>query len=330
MEYVIVKYTASYEKIWDKFIEEYSINGTFLQQRRFLNYHGNKFRDASLLFYLDGKLEAVCPACEEIIEGEKVFYSHKGSTYGGFVITSAIYNIEKILQLLEGFEAYLRENEYKKCILKPTMKLLSEQNMELLDYAFYYNKYREYKELNLYIDYSQYSEEILDNLSHMKQRLVKRCIKSGMILQEIVTNEEIKKFYNILEKNLQKFNTRPVHTYEELLDLYYHRLTKEIKFYGAYLNGELLAGTMVFLFEKQGCVHTQYLAANPQYNKLSPMSFVYYSVAKLYKELGYKALSWGITTEHLGTEINIGLTNNKEAYGSRFVVNHIYEKEFEE
>ena len=36
--YYIIKYNSSLEHEWDEFINN-SINGTFLQSRRFLNYH---------------------------------------------------------------------------------------------------------------------------------------------------------------------------------------------------------------------------------------------------------------------------------------------------
>lgn len=328
MAYTIVRYQEQHEKIWDEFIKQQSINGTFLQERAFLNYHGkDKFKDVSLLFFLENELVALCPACEIIEEGKKVFYSHQGSTYGGFVVKKSIYKTEKILQLLQEFEEYLIQEHYDKCILKPTMKLLCKENVDLLEFCLYYRHYNEYKELNLYIDYDTYNEDILSNLSHMKQRIVKKCFKEGLVMREITTEEEIKAFYTILEKNLKKFDTKPVHTTNELLDLYWNRIPGRVKFYGAYLQDKIVAGTMVFLFEETMCVHTQYLAADLDYNKLSPMSFVYYSVAKIYKELGYKTLSWGITTEHLGKEINMGLTKNKEDYGSGYVTNYIYEKE---
>lgn len=42
------KYDESSEKQWDQFISEKSINGTFLQSRRFLNYHPKgRFKDVS-------------------------------------------------------------------------------------------------------------------------------------------------------------------------------------------------------------------------------------------------------------------------------------------
>lgn len=83
----------------------------------------------------------------------------------------------------------------------------------------------------------------------------------------------------MLEDNMELTIVMP--SYEELLDLKNNRLHEELKFYGAYLEGELISGTMVFEFEKYKCAHTQYLAADLQYNKLSPMSFVYYKVAEL-------------------------------------------------
>lgn len=46
------KYEDSLEEQWDKFITEKSINGTFLQSRRFFNYHpAGRFKDVSLVVY---------------------------------------------------------------------------------------------------------------------------------------------------------------------------------------------------------------------------------------------------------------------------------------
>ena len=58
----IEKYTDNDFEIWDKFIDEVSVNGSFLQSRRFLSYHDNKFKDTSLLIYKKNKLVAVFPA----------------------------------------------------------------------------------------------------------------------------------------------------------------------------------------------------------------------------------------------------------------------------
>ena len=46
------KYNEKDEKKWDDFVMEKSINGTFLQTRRFLNYHPkDRFVDESIIIY---------------------------------------------------------------------------------------------------------------------------------------------------------------------------------------------------------------------------------------------------------------------------------------
>lgn len=64
MELRIERYEAKYETKWDQFVEESSINGSFLQEWKFLNYHGkDKFEDCSVMFFDKEKLVSVCPAC---------------------------------------------------------------------------------------------------------------------------------------------------------------------------------------------------------------------------------------------------------------------------
>ena len=69
------KYEDSLEEQWDKFITEKSINGTFLQSRRFFNYHpAGRFKDVSLVVYNEkNNIAALIPACELEQDGKKVF-----------------------------------------------------------------------------------------------------------------------------------------------------------------------------------------------------------------------------------------------------------------
>ena len=56
----------------DYFVENESMNGTFLQTRRFCYIIQKKrFEDCSLLLRKKGNLVAVCPACVVKEEGEK-------------------------------------------------------------------------------------------------------------------------------------------------------------------------------------------------------------------------------------------------------------------
>jgi len=72
------------EQDWDAFIAK-SAQGTFLQTRRFLSYHGDRFEDCSLLFKDDKeRIRAVLPAARSLSDPETVV-SHPGTTYGALL-----------------------------------------------------------------------------------------------------------------------------------------------------------------------------------------------------------------------------------------------------
>jgi len=329
MELKITKYEKNYEAKWDSFVESEAVNGTFLQQWRFLNYHAEgRFEDSSIMFWCKEKLVAVCPACTIMEEGKKIFYSHMGSTYGGLLISKDMLRVEKMKVLMECFEDYLKGQNFHKCVLKPTMNLLCVNSQDILEFFMYRWGYHESKELNIYIDYAKYDKvNILNNFSKMKKRNTKKCMQEGLELKKLGTYKELEDFWTILAKNLTKYHKKPIHTVSELMDIQ-KRLGKDVEFYGAYWGDKLLSGTMVFLFDKTKCAHTQYLAADTEFSYLNPMTFIYYKMVKIFADREFNFLSWGIATEHLGSEINYSLANNKEEFGSVHSINYIYEKEF--
>lgn len=66
----VLPYTEEQQERWDRFVMEQSANGTFLQTRRFLNYHPTgRFRDDSRMIFHKQELVAVCPAADGLIDG---------------------------------------------------------------------------------------------------------------------------------------------------------------------------------------------------------------------------------------------------------------------
>ena len=80
----ILEYTSNDEKRWNAFIRE-SKNGTFLFHRGYMEYHADRFTDASLLVLSEkGAVIAVLPANRV----DDVVYSHQGLTFGGLIINN--------------------------------------------------------------------------------------------------------------------------------------------------------------------------------------------------------------------------------------------------
>ena len=144
--YEILPYSHELESRWDRFVMENSMNGTFLQTRKFLNYHPEgRFKDASFFVEKSGIIVAVVPGCN--VEGE--FVSHQGSTFGGPVISKDFYSGNKILEIVKTIDDYIVQNF--KCVkLKPTSQIFATMPTDLLDYALEHAGYCRHTELSCY------------------------------------------------------------------------------------------------------------------------------------------------------------------------------------
>lgn len=326
-KYQFERYETSLKNKWDDFILNRSINGTFLQTRTFIEYHApDKFLDHSLIYKKGNEIVACILACEIRDEEGLKFYSHKGTTYGGFVISDSIYSTKNIYEMITDFEDYLTNNGFSFVSLKMTPQLYSRADTKLLDYFFYKEGYSQISELNFYIplDPIRGKNQIVDAFSSSKRRDYRYSEKSNFKFVPLEGDDEIRDFHTLLKNNLEKFDAKCVHTHEELLDLKNNRFPEQIKFYGVFCENILVAGTMLFFFNN--IVHTQYLCSDRGYLHLFPMDFLIYNIIDLALKSGAESLSFGICTENRGKEINLGLAHFKEGYGTKYDINKTFEK----
>lgn len=324
-------YEEKYEKLWDDFVLHKSINGTFLQSRNFLNYHqAGRFEDCSVLVFNDkGNLAAVVPACvQHEADGKKTFFSHKGSTYGGIVIDKKHYNATSLLEIIEKIEEVLKENNFNALYLKITPEIFCTEKPDLLEYLLYYKQYKEYAELNTYVDLEKYKSNILEQFNSTKRKHIKRLSKYPLQFNELTTDNEVAVFYELLKLNLKKHGVKPIHSLSEILDFKNVRLTNNVKFYGVFYGNKVKAAGMLFEFKNISVVHAQNLSTDPNDVEIDTIEYLYYSLIKEYSKRNYKYLSWGISTENCGKIINMGLIKNKESYGSTYSVNKSFYKEW--
>lgn len=326
-ELIIVPFRQKYEQEWDRFVSEDAVNGTFLQSRNFLNYHPKeRFVDCSCLMFKGDKLIAVVPGCVVNDSENKIFSSHSGSTFGGLVIHKKHYYASYVIDMIKMLESYLQNNGFTKCVLKITPDLFCKEKSDLLEYALTYCGYDSYSELSTYIDFDDYNKDFRKNFSHGQKENLKYALKKGMRIKIMSSDDAICEFHDVLVKNLLKFDTKPVHSKEELMDFKNNRLKDIVDFYGVYYEEKMIAGTMLFKFGQT--LHTQYLAADAEYYEYRPMTFLYYNLIELAQNSGYKKLSWGISTEKQGTVLNESLVAFKESFGSKYALNKGFYKQY--
>ena len=328
MSLAIVKYQDKYEQVWDKFVLGSSVNGTFLQTRNFLNYHPEgRFKDASVLVMQGSNIVAVIPACDTEDEGRRCFFSHKGSTFGGIIIDRSKYDIVTMEELVPLLDEYIRGEGYERALLKCTSALFSKKPTDLLDYYLYKNGYDQFDELSFYVDLERAPDDLLSILNGSRRRDYRNALKNNLVFRRLETDEEIRRFHEVLALNLKKFGAVPVHSIDELLEFRHNRLPEETDFYGVFFNDILVAGTMLFYFGKS-VLHTQYLAQDPEYSNLFLMNYLDYQLLEQAKERGFNKFSFGISTEERGKVLNKGLALFKEGFGCDFCVNRSYFKNY--
>jgi hypothetical protein len=266
----------------------------------------------------------VVPGCIIYEDGEKVFSSHAGSTFGGLVIHKKYYTASNIIEMLKALESTLQDKDFHEVLLKITPDLFCKEKTDLLQYILSFCGYNSYSELSTYIDFESYDKILSANFSHGQKENLKYALKNNMLFTAIYSDEEIYIFHDILKNNLLKFNTKPVHSVEELLDLKNNRLKNIISFYGVFMENKMISGGMIFNFG--AVMHTQYLAADYVYIKYRPMTFLYYKLIELAQQNRYKILSWGTSTEKRGKVLNDNLLSFKESFGSQYALNRGFYK----
>lgn len=325
-------YSKENENEWDKFVLTKSMNGIFIQTRKFINYHKDgKFKDCSILVRKGNELVAVVLACKIIDEGEKVFFSHRGTTFGGIIVSKNVYSTSYVDEIFKSLVEFLRDNGFEKAYFKTIPDIYQKQNTDLLDYFFYKYDSKIFNELNYYIDIQNFSngEDILLNFTSNKRRDYRYSLKNNLRFEKLVTKEQIKEYYGVLLANLKKLGLNPVHSLEDLFDLKFNRFENEIEFYGVYADDKMIAGSMLFYFNDD-IVHTQYLSSDENYLTYFPMDFLIYNLINVAVSRKKKIFSFGICTEDQGRYLNFGLSRFKEGFGTKFCINKSYEIKLKE
>lgn len=311
----IIKYEKKYKEEWNKFVDN-SKNGTFLLKREYMEYHSDRFPDNSYIF-LDEKekMTAIIPGTIK----DKIFYSHRGLTYGGIIQDKN----SKMIDILEYFKL-LNEELKKKGIEKVIYKSIP---------YIYHNYPSEEDEYALFrLQAEIYSFGIASTIELDKKfkfnKSRKSCIsKARRFNLRIEKDGYFKEFWNILEKNLQcNHGTKPVHTLEEILYLK-EKFPENIKLYTAFEENNLTAGVVVYVMKET--VHIQYISADERGKEISALDFIFeYLIKEEFKDKKY--FDFGTSVENNGKTLNEGLIFQKEGFGARGIVYKQYIYKIEE
>lgn len=300
-------YKSEYKNDWDNFVRQ-SKNGTFLHYRDFIEYHGKRFNDHSLMFYINKILVAIMPGHIT----DKIYYSHQGLTYGGLIMSERTAATD-ILKILEHLTVTFRHQGIKKIVYKAIPhiyhKLPSEEDLYAL---FRHNAVLSERNISstiLLSDQIKYSDSRRNGLK-----------KAGKYELKVEKSSDLSHFWEILSNNLkEKYNKVPVHSLAEISYLK-DKFPDNIHLYVATKNDDMIGGCLVFETEK--VVHAQYTAATKEGKSKGTIDIIIDHIIAAYSHKPY--FDYGTSTENGGQYLNESLIYQKEGFGARGTVYDIY------
>jgi len=313
MKIRIEPFTEQKSKEWDDFVWN-SNTGTLFHTRQFLKYHPpERFEDTSLLFYKDTRLLALFPAVTLRQNKTKTLCSHRGSSYGGFVVKSPL-SVKDAFRLVEDLLAFARENHFNSIELTPAPQIYLTRPNNYIDFALVLNNFiYKKREISSVIPLDFGVNQILTTFSSPARRAVRRAQKLNVIVKE---SEDYAEFYQILQTNLKlRHNVTPTHTLNELLKLK-TLFPERIKLFAAFAEQKMVAGVVMFICN-QKVVLAFYISHREDFQHFRGVNLLFYEIIKWAIECKYQFLDFGIFTVNM--EPNWGLGRFKESFGAQGV-----------
>ncbi len=305
----VTRYEEKHRRTWDEFVTR-AKNGVFLFQRDYMEYHQDRFRDHSLLFFVDEKLVALMPANAD----GTALISHGGLTFGGVVSDNRM-RAGTMLEIFDALKDHLAAEGIGRLVYKAVPYIYHSIPAEEDLYALFRTGARLIRrDLS-----STISQRERISLTKGRRWSLKQSQTHGLDVRE---SGDFRKFMAIEAEVLQRrHNVLPVHSAGEIAMLA-DRFRDNIKLFAAFKETEMFAG--VVIYESKNVAHAQYMAATDEGKQKAALDCILdFLINQQYAATPY--FDFGVSTEQEGQYLNVGLAEHKESFGARAVVYDFYE-----
>ncbi len=303
---------------WDEYIRQ-ADNGTIFNTRRFLSYHPpDRFTDHSLIFKSKNKVRAVFPAIELMMDKDRVLYSHRGASFGGFIYRDL--GIREAFDLIETLKKYAKDHGFSRIMITLPPIVYMKKYSNYLDFAMIQNGFRYLRrEISSVVQLPSGKEDILSLFKSEARTATRKSMKQGV---EIRKSGDYEAYYKILKKNLMlRHNVTPTHTLDELKKLV-ELFPDKIELWGAYLDNQMIAGVVNFTCS-DSVVLAFYISDNKDFQEYRSVNNLFYHIFQWAVERNFKFYDFGIFTVNM--DPNWGLGKFKENFGARGLFRDTFE-----
>lgn len=309
----IKRYTPADEAVWNRFAAE-SRNATFLFDRRYMDYHSDRFADCSLMAFKDGRLLAMLPA-DEVTDGAgcKLLRSHGGLSYGGWILPPRHFDCADMLALFDEWLRWSRSEGFSAIDYKPLPGIYHRMPSGEDIYALWHcGGVMTECNASATIDLSSNP-----GFNTLQRRHLRKAQAHGVVIRKADNPEKTARFHEMLVNCLaERHDTAPVHTHGEL-SLLIERFPEQIEVWLAEADGEPMAG--VCLYRTGQTDHAQYIATTPEGRRLNMLTPLFATLIERASADGCRYFDFGISNEEHGRILNAGLFRHKASLGASAV-----------
>ncbi len=305
-------YSKNLSKDWDLIVAQ-ADNGYFMFSRNYMDYHAERFTDASYFIYDGEKIIGVFPANRE---GGN-WYSHQRLTFGGILLDPKYNRFKYYCEIYPLLFEKLKQLGIVQAVIKLIPHIYHQNPCEAEFYILNQHGIQQnYVELATTLDLARVIKASKGKLYSQKQ-----AIKNKIT---IVESGDYEVFWQILNQNLSdKYDVKAVHSLAEII-LLHSRFPKNIRLFLAVHPEAGICGGTVF-YQSETVIHVQYIAANSLGQEIGALALLFLTLIEDYRAQGFRYFDFGISTNQQGSVLNQTLVDFKEGFSGRSVIYHTIE-----
>lgn len=292
---------------WAKLVCDADI-GTLFHRPRFLRYHpGGRFDSRYLKLFHKGAVKAVFAYHET--DGRAV--SPFGASFGGMVHRNDL-PVRYIDEMTDALVTWLSKR-YSSVVITPTPSFYLRTHQEASEFCLLRHGFElDAAEMVQVVELDRFASDPFDLFTESRRRNVRKAKKEGVRIVE--DSSRLETYYDLLSTTLERHETTPTHTLEELIDLR-ERFPYRFRLDVALVDDEVVGGIYYFVVNDR-VVNSFYIAHNRQFSKKNPISYLVYEGIMTAKEDGFSYYNLGASSHDLDIK-NPGIARFKSGFGAQ-------------
>lgn len=303
----IRRYSAGLAPAWKAFNSR-ARNGHFMFDRGFMDYHADRFTDASLVAIEDGAPVALLALNRA---GDEA-WSHQGLTFGGLVVDGI--GAAQVLSVLDACADHLAAAGVTHLTYKALPPIYPRAPAQAdLYWLFRREAVLIRRDVSVAIDYRGRGP-----VSGRRTRGARKAEKASLAFGR---SQDWAGFWGLLGEVLAgRHGAAPVHSLAEI-QLLAGRFPEEIALFTATQGDALQAG--VVMFRSAQVAHAQYIAVGDAGRENGALDGLFDHLIQLHAAT-HRYFDFGICNTDQGRVLNEGLARQKEEFGGSAVVHDFY------